>query len=538
MTASGRSRGWWGGLLGAAAGIALVTVLARIGGFGRLAVLSRTLGASCVGDTYAAANAVPNVLFEVVAGGALVGLVVPVLAGAVARGDRAEVSRSTSALLTWAVLVLVPVALLGALTAPLLMRALLGGDPTCAGAVEVGSRMLVVFMPQVVLYGIGVVLVGVLQAHRRFLGPALAPLLSSVLVASAYLLYAAQDTTSTSGGSAGGTLGGLTRTQELTLSVGTTLGVAVLSLGLLVPLRRVDVQMRPTLRFPPGMASRARALAAAGVATLAAQQVALVVALRLAAQGEQGSVVVFQVATALFLLPWAVLAVPVATSAFPMLSASADAGDEPAFGSVSSRSLRVVLLLTTGATAVLVAVAAPVATVLLQGAPGSATGADALAGAVVAFAPGLVGFGLVALLGRALYARGAGRTAAVGTVVGWLAVVVADIALVAGLPEVDRVLLLGVGNTIGMTLAGGWLLAGLRRTAGARSQSGAARAGAAGVAGAGLAVLATRALPLPAGSSVASTLLAGALLAVVAAAVHLAVVRLLDPVGLRSLRGA
>jgi putative peptidoglycan lipid II flippase len=48
--------------------------------------------------------------------------------------------------------------------------------------------MLLVFLPQVVLYGVAVVLTGVLQAHRRFLGPALAPLLSSVVVISAYLL--------------------------------------------------------------------------------------------------------------------------------------------------------------------------------------------------------------------------------------------------------------------------------------------------------------------------------------------------------------
>ena len=47
--------------------------------------------------------------------------------------------------------------------------------------------MLVVFAPQVVLYGVGIVLTGVLQAHRRFAGPALAPLLSSVVVIAAYL---------------------------------------------------------------------------------------------------------------------------------------------------------------------------------------------------------------------------------------------------------------------------------------------------------------------------------------------------------------
>ena len=53
-----------------------------------------------------------------------------------------------------------------------------------------------------------------------------------------------------------------------------------------------------------------RRLSGAGVAGLVAQQVALVVALRLAARGTTGAVVTFTVATAVFLLPWAVLAVP------------------------------------------------------------------------------------------------------------------------------------------------------------------------------------------------------------------------------------
>jgi putative peptidoglycan lipid II flippase len=522
------------GLLAAAAGIAVVTVVARVVGFGRTAVLGRTVGPTCVGDTYTAVNALPNVLFEVVAGGALASLVVPVLAGAVARGDRDEVARTTGALLGWTVAVLVPVALLGAVLAPLLVRLVLGDSASCEGAVETGTRMLLVFLPQVLLYGIGVVLAGVLQAHRRFLGPALAPLLSSLVVITAYLAYAAQDPS--------GRLATLSRAQELTLSVGTTLGVAVLSLGLLVPLRRLGVPVRPGLRFPPGVAVRARALAGAGVAALAAQQAALVVALRLASGGTEGSVVVFALAGALFLLPWAVVAVPVATSAFPLLSASASAGDDAGYAEVCRRSLRAVLVLSAGAAAALAAAAVPVATVLLQGAPGQGAGAPELARGVAAFAPGLVGYGLVALLSRALYARGAGRAAATGTVAGWLGVVVADLALVAALPDVDRVLLLGAGSSLGLTLGGAWLLVALLRSAGGESAAGGVRTGLAAAVGAvtavGLAAALAAVVPLDADGSVPQALAAGALLATVAAGVHLLVVRLLDPAGVREVLGS
>ena len=512
-------------VLGAAAGVALVTIAARVVGFGRTAVLARTVGATCVGDTYQIANYVPNVMFEVVAGGALASLVVPVLAVAAASGDRATTSRTASALLSWTVVLLVPVAVLGALLAPQILRVIYGEDPTCAGAVETGSRMLVVFMPQVVLYGIAVVLVGVIQAHRRFLGPALAPLLSSVVVIAAYLAYAARGAVTD--------LDELSRGSELVLSVGTTLGVAVLSLGLLVPLRGCGVRLRPTWSFPPGVAARIRRLAGSGMAGLVAQQLALLVALRLLGTGSRGSVIVFATATALFLLPWSVLAVPLATTAFPGLTTSAETGDTAGYAAQASRSLRSLLLAMTGAAAVLAVVAAPVAGLLVRGAPGAESSA-ALADATVAFAPGLVGYGLVALLSRALYARGDARTPAVAIVLGWLVVAVTDVVLVATVPDVERVVLLGLGNTAGMTLAGLLLLLGLGRASGGPAFTGAARSGAVGLLGALSAYAVGALVPLPDPGPWAD--LSGAAgTAVLAGFVFLGVVRLLDPDGLRGL---
>ena len=69
------------GVAGAAALIAVLTMLARLAGFGRTLVFTNTVGADSTGDTYLAANNVPNIVFEVVAGGALAALVVPMLAG-------------------------------------------------------------------------------------------------------------------------------------------------------------------------------------------------------------------------------------------------------------------------------------------------------------------------------------------------------------------------------------------------------------------------------------------------------------------------
>lgn len=302
------------GVAGAAALISALTILARITGFGRILVFSRTVGQTCLGDTYQTVNTVPNIVFEIVAGGALASLVVPLLARAVSDGDRERAGRISSALLTWTVLLLAPIGVVVAVLAEPI-SALLLGSKGCPGAVDVGASMLRVFAPQVVLYGIGIVLTGILHAHRKFGGAALAPLLSSAVVIAAYVVFGLST-------SRGVDIDTLDRGAELTLSVGTTLGVVILALSLLMPLSRLGLRLRPSLRFPDGVAARARRLAAAGVAALIAQQISVAVALLLGngAGVPAGSVTVFVYAQTIYLLPWAVLAVPIATSVFPRLS--------------------------------------------------------------------------------------------------------------------------------------------------------------------------------------------------------------------------
>jgi putative peptidoglycan lipid II flippase len=138
--------------------------------------------------------------------------------------------------------------------------------------------------------------------------------------------------------------------------------------------------------------------------------------------------------------------------------------------------------------------------------------------ALTVMAPGLVGFGLIAHLGRALYALERGRNAAIATVAGWLAVIVGSLVAVHWVSVVTG---LAWGNTIGMTVAGGLLVMALRRAAGPEAVAGLPRvllAGAlaaalAGVVGRQVGVLLLDALP----AGIAASLLAGALAAVLSA---------------------
>lgn len=518
-------------LLGTAALIAGVTAVARVVGFGRLYVFSQTVGDSCLGSAYQTANLVPNIVFEVVAGGALAGVLVPVLTGPLSRGDRDRASRTASAALTWSVLGLVVAALLVVPFAGLLGRLLAGGR-TAADCADVGpttATLLLVFLPQVPLYGVAVVLAGALQAQRRFLAPALAPLLSSLVVAAGYLGYAALAPAGAANRLADVPGGAMTA-----LAGGTTLGVLVLALAHL-PALRSGIRWRPTLRFPEEDGRAVRALAGAGIAALLAQQATMLGVTALANHvGGRGAVPLWSYAWAMFLLPYAVLAVPVATGAFPGLAEAAEQGADRLAGEVD-RAVRLVLAASAAGAAVLAGTALPVAWVLVLGPAGSGR-PDDLAGALVAFAPGLVGYGLLAVLSRALYAAGRGRAAATGTAAGWLTGLLVDLALVPVVGPEHTVTALGAGNSVGMTVAGLLLLRSTAAVAGPAAVAKVPRALAVAVAVALAGAAAGWLVVLGLGADgVPANLVAGTLAAVAAGAAGLAVLAATDRAAVRSL---
>ncbi|NUR79710.1 MAG: virulence factor MviN, partial [Dermatophilaceae bacterium] len=435
-----------GGFLAAAGTIAVLTLLARVVGFGRWFAFSHSVGATCVGSIYQSVNAVPNVLFDIAAGGVLAAVVVPLVAGALARGDRAHADLTASALLTWAVVVLVPLGVLVALAARPVATSLLGTG--CRGEVDLGAELLRVFAVQIPLYGVAIVLAGVLQSHRRFVGAALAPLLSSLVVIAAYLAY--RELVPDPAAPVDGVPGSAT----LVLGVGTTLGVVALALPLVAPVRRAGIRLRPRLRFPDGVARRVRALAVAGLLAVAGQQLATLVVIRLANdRGGSGTLNVYTYAQAVTLLPYAVLAVPLATAAFPSLAgahavgegdgsqvggpASAASGEQPAGhaveGGIASETLRRAWLATVVVSlfgvAALVAVAVPVGAFFGALDAGSRSDASAetlsaMGDAVTAFAPSVLALGVIGLLTRASYVGGRAVLAGGLAALGWLATLV------------------------------------------------------------------------------------------------------------------
>lgn len=515
------------GLLAAAGLVAVVTLLSRVVGVARWFAFSSSVGSTCVGQVYTTVNQIPNVLFEIAAGGALAAVAVPLVARHLDRGEEDLADRTASALLGWTVVVLLPVALLVALAAGPLAGALLdapGGAAACSAeeARAAGRLMLLLFAPQVLLYGLGIVLTGVLQAHRRFFAVALAPLVSSAVVIATYLVFGARY-------EAQMPLTELPRDGLVLLALGTTLGVAALSLPLLLPASRLGVRWRPTLRFPAGSGRVAGSLAVAGLLTVGAQQVFTVVVLVVGNSVGVGAVPVWTYAQTVYLLPYAVLVVPLATAAFPRL-----AGDREQARGTLRRTARAVVVSALAGGAALVAAREEVGAVFLardRGADGVGRAAlEALPATLAGLAPGLLGFGLVALLTRSLYAVDRPWWAAAGAGGGWLAAAAGGIAL-AGPAAAggvgDVLLLLALASSAGMLVSGAALLVLTRRAWGRPALAGLARTSAVALAGAVLGVVLAELLPVQA-STMGDALAWGTVRGVLAMAGVAVVVALLD----------
>ncbi len=488
--------------------VAGLTMVSRLFGLARTLVFSQTVGASCLGTAYVTANQVPNLIYELVLGGALTSAMIPILARSAARADsdpaeRARVGQITSALLTWSVVILVPLTLIivvAAMPIAVLLNPANGhADCDRADVINATGHMLQVFAPQVILYGLSVVLYGLLQAYRRFIGPTLGPAISSVVVIVACLAFVPLGH--------GLPLSELPLSAELVLSVGTTLGIAALVVVGAVPTWRLHLRLRPAWRFPPGVARRAGGLALVGVAEIVVVDLSSVVSITLAnGHGSTGAIVIFNYASQVFSSVSAVLAISVVISAFPVLSAR----DGSAFDRTCAGSTRAVLLLSWLGTAVMAAVAVPAARVLAS----QPAQVPELVASFALFAPGIAGTAVIANLSRVMFAVGRLKVAAAALAGSWLLVIAADVVLVEVAPARLVAPALALGTTIGQTAAAIPLVIATRRICGRAAVQGVSHATLAGLAAGavGAAVGVAVCLVVPAGGK-----LLAAAVAVVAA---------------------
>lgn len=473
--------------------VAVLTALSRVLGLLRTVVFAQTVGAGCLGTAYVTANQVPNLIVELAIGGALSSAMVPVLArsATLAGSDPREkrnVEQISSALLTWSIVILLPVTVAIAAAAGPISALLNPANPNSACShpdmINTASFMLISFAPQILLYGFSVVLFGLLQAYRKFTATSLAPVIGNVVVISAYLAFASLDHHAP-----------LARTPlaaMLVLTIGTTMNIGMLVFVAIPSTWRLRLRWRLTLRFPPGVLRRAGGLALVGALEFVAADVYSVVTIDLAnGHGDTGALVLSNYGNLVFSAICSVLPLAIVVATFPVLSSS----DGDAFDRTSAVSNRAVMLMSCLSTAIMIAVTLPAAHVLTH----RSDQVGPLSQAFLLYAPGVAGFAIVTNLSRVLFALGKLKAAGVILVAQQLLPAILSFPLVLLAPPRLTVGALALASSAGLLTVSLPAVIVTRRLRGPAAVAGLGHATLAGVAaaaaGAAAGLMVTLALP-------------------------------------------
>ncbi|HWC10380.1 MAG TPA: lipid II flippase MurJ, partial [Acidimicrobiales bacterium] len=365
MTGEDGGRPLRSGLVGAAARITAGNVASRVTGLLRVVAVAGALGTTFLGNTYQTANLVSNILFELLAAGLLSSVLVPPFVALLDAGRRDEAERVAGSLLGVALVALGAITLAGILGRSWIMRALtvaVSDAGVRAQEVRLGSFLLVLFLPQVLLYAVGAVATALLHGDRRFTAPAFAPVANNVVVIATMAVFWGMRRDGTAG-AAGLELSGA---ERLVLAVGTTAGVAAMTLVAVVAAWRAGLRVRP--RWDPGHAGlRDLARSGAWAAGYLALNQALVATTLVLANRVEGGVVAYQIAFTVFLLPFALFAHPTVTAVYPRLAADAAARRWRDFARGLGVSSSALVFLLAPAAALTVALARPALALLRMG---------------------------------------------------------------------------------------------------------------------------------------------------------------------------
>jgi len=437
----------------------VATAVSRAIGFARILVIAAVLGTTYLGNTYQASNSFSNVLFELLAAGALSAVLVPTFVGLLARGDEREAERLAGNVLGRALCWLGAVTVVGVVAAPLIAQVLMSGaDPAVRDRQEELSTFLLrFFVPQVLLYAVGTVSIAVLYAKRRFAITALAPIGLTVVTVATMIVFRVLHGVGAPGLE-------LATGEKLTLAIGATAAVAAFVGVLSVALARTGFRLRPRLdRRDPAVA---RVLRLSGWAVFQHSMIGiLLVAVIVTGNRVEGGVIAYQVAWVFFLAPYAVLAQPIHTAMLPELAGQHEQGDHHGFGASLRWALDAMATLVVPVATAMVCLALPGMRVFAFG-EAAGDGVALLAAGVAALAVGLFFYSAFLLLARAYYALGDSRTPALVAL--GSALVGAATVLVAG-RRVDGtavVAVMGFGHSVAYLLGALVLGVGLSRRLG------------------------------------------------------------------------
>jgi putative peptidoglycan lipid II flippase len=405
------------------------TTLSRTTGFLRLAAMAYAIGVteSRLPDAYNIANITPNILYELALGGILTAVVVPVVVEWLQERGRDEAWEVVRRLFTLAIVVLSALTVVGIVFAPLIVDLYTSGVPGEEQAIvrEYATFFLRWFMPQIVFYGVGAVAIGLLQAHRRFAAPMFAPILNNVIVIATFLVFAAMP------GPPSGSDALATTAQRYVLAIGTTAGIAAMTLALWPAVRATGFRFSWRTGWSHEAVTRIARLATWVATYVAANQLALLVVIVLADRIE-GGYTAYAAAFILFQLPHAIFAVSIFSALLPAMSGRWADGDVDGFRRLLSQGIRATAAIVIPAALGYLVLARPIVRLLLEHGVTTPSSGDLVSDVLVGFSLGLFPFSAFQLLLRAYYAMQNTRTPALVNLAAVAINVLADVVLFFG----------------------------------------------------------------------------------------------------------
>jgi putative peptidoglycan lipid II flippase len=385
-------------LLASSRTMAIASLTSRVTGFVRTAMIVAALGIAGVGSSYNAGNNLPNMVYELLLGGVLSSVLVPLLVHA-QETDSDEGVAYAQRLLSIGTVALAVMTVLTVLAAPLI-----AGYFAPPALRHLTTVFAVLLLPEIFFYGLGAMITAVLNIKHVFGPGAWSPVLNNVIVIATVIVFWALPGPATLNPAT------VTPAQVAVLGVGTTLGIAAQALVLLPFLRRSGFTWKWRLRARPNEVGRMRE-----VGNLAAWVLGYVVVSQIGVSVIQkvglsiGGFTVFTNVDLLFQMPYGILVVSLLTAIMPRLSRAAVRQETSVVIADLSLGSRLSAIAMVPITAGLMALGAPLCVTLFAYGQTSISDARLVGTALALSAFGLLPFAIVMLQLRVFYAMRDGR---------------------------------------------------------------------------------------------------------------------------------
>jgi putative peptidoglycan lipid II flippase len=371
--------------------VGIAYVLSNLTGLGQRIIVTSRFGTSVEYDAFNAAFRIPDLLFNVLAGGALASAFIPTFTTRLSRNQQALAWRLAGSVAGLVFLIMSVLAVGAALLAPWIVRTLIAPHFS-SEQVELTAELMRVMLASTVIFGVSGLLMGVLQSNNSFVASALAPSLYNVGIIFGALAL--------SGQGIHGVARGVVIGAALHLAIQLPALLRVLGRTSLAP-SAASTTSRAQLREDIRNVVR---LMLPRIIGLGAVQMNLIVTVNLASGMGAGAVSALNIAFATLILPQAAIAQATATVLFPTISAHAARGERAAFAQALTRAVNIIIALSAPAAIGLILLGQPIIRLLFERNTFNAQSTNAVVFALVWYAVGLVAHSVLEIVTRGFYA--------------------------------------------------------------------------------------------------------------------------------------